>query len=188
MEIGLKMARMQNLSPELVQIIRSHDLARQLHEHGQYFLLDCRPVLAYNSCHISGAVNVNFTRMIKKRFIAGKMELADLFSQEGKEKFKTCLDWPTVVYDDCTAELRGLPSSTNILLVLSGLEKMGKCPYLLQGGLNEFGVLHPSLCEVSVPSIKKSFFPAPRASTPGEAQTLRVRLFTRIRSWQWSLP
>ena len=88
MEIGLKMARMQNLSPELVQIIRSHDLARQLHEHGQYFLLDCRPVLAYNSCHISGAVNVNFTRMIKKRFIAGKIELADLFSQEGKEKFK----------------------------------------------------------------------------------------------------
>ena len=39
---------------------------------------------------------------------------------------------------------------------------------LTTGGLNEFGVLHPSLCEVSVPSIKKSCLPTPRASTPGE--------------------
>ena len=49
------------------------------------------------------------------------------------------------------------------------------------GGLNEFGVLHPSLCEVSVPSIKKSCLPTPRASTPGELSRFWVEVaFLRV--------
>lgn len=44
-----------------IALIHPHDLAKNLHSNGEYVLLDCRPVLAYNSCHISGAVNVNFT-------------------------------------------------------------------------------------------------------------------------------
>jgi len=90
MQAGLKKGLIQSPMLNAVQIIDSHDLAQQLHGDSNYFLLDCRPVLAYNSCHISGAVNVNFTGMIKKRFIAGKIGLSDLFSQEGKEKFKVC--------------------------------------------------------------------------------------------------
>ena len=37
-----------------VQIIHPHDLARDLHSTETYFLLDCRPVLAYHTCHIAG--------------------------------------------------------------------------------------------------------------------------------------
>lgn len=155
-------------STETLPTIHPHDLARDLHSSGDYFLVDCRPVLAYNSCHISGAVNVNFTGMMKKRFIAGKIGLTDLVTTaEGKEKFKTCQDAPTVVYDDCTSDLENLTPTNTMLLVIHALEDMGKCPFLLQGGLNEFGVLHPSLCEVSVPRIKQSIIPAPRATTPG---------------------
>ncbi len=44
-----------------VEFIQPNDLAEHLHTDNEYVLLDCRPVLAYNSCHISGAVNVNFT-------------------------------------------------------------------------------------------------------------------------------
>ena len=91
MEPGHKKGRIPSPLLNAVQTIGSHDLARHLHGDNNYFLLDCRPVLAYNSCHISGAVNVNFTGMIKKRFIAGKIGLPDLFSQEAKEKFKVCL-------------------------------------------------------------------------------------------------
>lgn len=92
MEPGhIKKGRIPSPLLNAVQTIGSHDLARHLHGDNNYFLLDCRPVLAYNSCHISGAVNVNFTGMIKKRFIAGKIGLPDLFSQEAKEKFKVCL-------------------------------------------------------------------------------------------------
>ena len=92
MEPGHKKGRIQSPMVNAVQTIDSHDLARHLHGDNNYFLLDCRPVLAYNSCHISGAVNVNFTGMIKKRFIAGKIGLPDLFSQEAKEKFKVRLN------------------------------------------------------------------------------------------------
>ncbi len=56
------MACLQGRAPGLsIEFIQPHDLAQHLHTENEYVLLDCRPVLAYNSCHISGAVNVNFT-------------------------------------------------------------------------------------------------------------------------------
>ncbi|XP_064389953.1 dual specificity protein phosphatase 6-like isoform X2 [Halichondria panicea] len=159
--------------PEVkVHTIHPHDLARDLHTMETYFMLDCRPVLAYDSCHIAGAVNVNIVGLLKKRFVAGKIGLADLVtSDEGKEKFQSCwsCEFPMVVYDDSTADMTNLSSSHSVWLVLSALEKMGRCPYLLQGGLTEFNVLHPSLCEINLPKIKKGLgnTPQQRATTPG---------------------
>ena len=37
-----------------VKLLHPHDLAHYLHSSGHYFLLDCRPLLAYNTCHITG--------------------------------------------------------------------------------------------------------------------------------------
>ena len=47
-------------------------------------------------CVLLGAVNINFTGMTKRRFMAGKMALTDLVTtEEGREKFKvracTCM-------------------------------------------------------------------------------------------------
>ena len=36
------------------KLIHPHELARDLHTRESYFLLDCRPLLAYNTCHITG--------------------------------------------------------------------------------------------------------------------------------------
>lgn len=56
---------------------------------GSVFLLDCRPVLSFSSCHISGAANINLASMMKKRFMAGKIGLVDLISSaEAKEQLK----------------------------------------------------------------------------------------------------
>lgn len=43
-------------------------------------------------------------------------------------------------------------------------------PSYLVGGLSEFNVLHPSLCEISVPILKKSLNSSVslRATTPGK--------------------
>ena len=60
------MACVQNGIPDSISLIHPHDLARNLHSSEDCVLLDCRPVLAYNSCHISGAVNVNFTGICYK--------------------------------------------------------------------------------------------------------------------------
>ena len=38
-----------------VQMIHPHELAKDLHSvTGSFLLLDCRPILAFNSCHITG--------------------------------------------------------------------------------------------------------------------------------------
>ena len=43
----------------------------------------------YIMCYCTGAVNVNFTAMMKKRFMSGKIGLYDLVpTEEGREKFK----------------------------------------------------------------------------------------------------
>lgn len=44
-----------------VRMIHPHDLAKDLHSLVESFLLlDCRPILAYNSCHITGKSNTLF--------------------------------------------------------------------------------------------------------------------------------
>ncbi len=44
------------------------------------------------------------------------------------------------------------------------------------GGLTEFNVLHPSLCEINLPKIKKSLgnTPQQRATTPGTMHALTL--------------
>ena len=45
---------------------------------------------------------------------------------------------------------------------------MYRCTWsYIVGGIAEFGVLHPSLCEVSVSPLQRSFSTGPRATTPG---------------------
>ena len=39
---------------ESVKLIHPHELAKDLHSEESYFLLDCQPLLAYNTCHITG--------------------------------------------------------------------------------------------------------------------------------------
>ena len=83
----------QQVSFDAIPTMHPHDLAKYLHDESRYIVVDCRPVLAYNSCHISGAVNVNFTGMMRKRLMAGKIGLTDLVTTEaGKEKFKVRLE------------------------------------------------------------------------------------------------
>ena len=48
----------KQLSKE-VRMIHPHDLAKDLHSLVEPFLLlDCRSILAYNSCHITGKASV----------------------------------------------------------------------------------------------------------------------------------
>ncbi|KAL5506646.1 hypothetical protein EMCRGX_G008349 [Ephydatia muelleri] len=90
-----------------VQVINHHELARDLHADQQYFIIDCRPVFAYNVCHISGAIN------------------------EGKAKFQSSVGGATVVYDDSSGDMKDLSATHPLVLVMSALMGMGKC-YLLR--------------------------------------------------------
>ncbi|XP_065911612.1 dual specificity protein phosphatase 10-like isoform X2 [Dysidea avara] len=146
-----------------VETIQPHDLAKDLHAQQDYVLLDCRPMFAFNTRHISG-----------------KLSLADLVTTEqGKEKFRQALGQPLVVYDECTVDPNKESPSQTLMLVLKSLAKDGMKPFVLKGGLSEFGVLHPSLCEISIPS-KSASVDVPFPSTPCQRED--------VLAWQRAKP
>ena len=74
------------------------------------------------------------TGMIKRRFLAGKISLPNLLTTEdGKTKFWSSSGGATVVYDDCTSDVKDLGASHTVLLVIRALVVFGKSPYLLRG-------------------------------------------------------
>lgn len=112
-------------------------------------LLDCRPFIAYNVCHVRGAINVNCCdRFNRKRLQQGKASLADLATtKEGKELLKKRNWKEVVVYDDGSEELASLPSSHTLFLVITSLVEDLRQPVMLVGGLRCFQATQSSLCE-----------------------------------------
>ena len=77
------------------------------------------------------------TAMMKKRFVAGKIGLADLVTtEEGRKRFRSLSTQRTVVYDEDTTDLKNLTTSNSLYLVVSCLLTMGQIPYLLEGKLS----------------------------------------------------
>ena len=71
---------------------------------------------------------------MKKRFIAGKIGLADLVTtEEGRERFKTWTQQPTVVYDEDTSDVTTITSQHSLGLVISALASMDRPLFLLEG-------------------------------------------------------
>lgn len=74
---------------------------------------------------------------MKKRFIAGKIGLADLVTtEEGRDRFRKSDASPTVVYDEDTNDVQTLSSSNSMSLVVTALANMGRDMYVLQGNTN----------------------------------------------------
>ena len=112
-------------------------------------LVDCRPFIAYNVNHVRGAINVNCCdRFNRKRLQQGKAILADLATtKEGKEMLKRRTWKEVVVYDESSENIDTLPPSHSIFLVLHALLEDSREPVMLSGGLRQFQMTHPHLCE-----------------------------------------
>eukprot|EP00794_Sanderia_malayensis_P017457 gene17457-19204_t len=112
----------------------------------EMMLFDCRSFLAYNSRHITGAVNVNCSGIIRKRLQQGKVALADLITPDlGRECMKNGNWSKAVVYDDSTSELDKAPATHPVKLVLTSIIKQGKEALLLKGGIKEFAQSYDNL-------------------------------------------
>lgn len=134
--------------------ISADGLARRLLQRGgkqngggggkPLLLLDCRPFIAYNVCHVQGAINVNCCdRFNRKRLQQGKASLADLATtKEGKELLKKRNWKEVVVYDEGSEDLATLPSSHTLFLVIASLVEDLRQPLMLVGGLRCFQVAH----------------------------------------------
>ena len=88
---------------------------------------------------------------MKKRFIAGKIGLADLMTtEEGRQRFRSSTTNPTIVYDEDTCDIQKLNSSNSLSLVIVSLTGMGRIPYLLQGRNTVYTVTETTLVLLSV--------------------------------------
>ena len=103
-------------------------------------LLDCRPFIAYNLNHISGALNVSCCdRFTKRRLQRGTASVGDLVAgDECKEAFKEKCDShiiQIILYDENTADPSELPISHPLHLVLTSLlkEKEDRQVVILRG-------------------------------------------------------
>ncbi|KAG7456339.1 hypothetical protein MATL_G00251180 [Megalops atlanticus] len=118
-------------------------------------LIDSRPFVDYNASHILEAVNVNCSKLMKRRLQQDKVQITELLQHSARSKVELQVEQEVVVYDQSSADPASLSSEAFLSVLLAKLEKNFSSVHLLSGGFAQFSHLFPGLCEgrsVLVPS------------------------------------
>ncbi|KAM9334934.1 dual specificity protein phosphatase 16 [Symphorus nematophorus] len=110
-------------------------------------LIDSRPFVDYNSSHILEAVNVNCSKLMKRRLQQDKVHIPELLQHSAKKKLELQGDQEVVVYDQSSSDPAALSSESFLSVLLVKLERSFPSVHLLSGGFSEFSHLFPGLCE-----------------------------------------
>ncbi|KAK5601913.1 hypothetical protein CRENBAI_019094 [Crenichthys baileyi] len=110
-------------------------------------LIDSRPFVDYNTSHILEAVNVNCSKLMKRRLQQDKVQIAELLQHSAKKKLELQADQEVVVYDQNSSDLAALGADSFLSVLLVKLERSFPSVHLLSGGFSEFSQLFPGLCE-----------------------------------------
>ncbi|KAM6895594.1 dual specificity protein phosphatase 16 [Xenentodon cancila] len=110
-------------------------------------LIDSRPFVDYNASHILEAINVNCSKLMKRRLQQDKVQIAELLQHSAKKKLDLQGDREVVVYDQSSSDPTALGSDSFLGVLLVKLERNFPSVYLLSGGFLEFSHLFPGLCE-----------------------------------------
>ncbi|XP_053318442.1 dual specificity protein phosphatase 16 [Spea bombifrons] len=111
-------------------------------------LIDSRPFVEYNTAHILDAININCSKLMKRRLQQDKVQIAELIQHSAKQKVE--LDWTAhqvVVYDQSSVDASSLSSDCFLSVLLGKLERLFCNVHLLSGGFFEFSSCFPGLCE-----------------------------------------
>ncbi|KAL6116533.1 dusp16 [Pungitius sinensis] len=110
-------------------------------------LIDSRPFVDFNAAHILEAVNVNCSKLMKRRLQQDKVQIHELLQHSAKNKLELQEDQEVVVYDHSSSHPSSLSSESFLSVLLLKLEKSFPSVHLLSGGFSEFSQLFPGLCE-----------------------------------------
>lgn len=110
-------------------------------------LIDSRPFVDYNTSHILEAVNVNCSKLMKRRLQQDKVQIAELLQHSAKKKLELQGDQEVVVYDQSSSDPSALGSDSFLGVLLVKLERSFPSVHLLSGGFSKFSHLFPGLCE-----------------------------------------
>jgi len=125
-----------HLDGETQQVTASQLADRIQKGSDSFILLDCRPFIAYNMVHVTGALNLNCCdRLTRKRLLCGKIRLEDVISGfSGKEEYKKKKhDCDIIVYDEESSQLDRPGPPSPIKLVVNLLKQEGHTVFYLKG-------------------------------------------------------
>ncbi|XP_068133405.1 dual specificity protein phosphatase 16 [Hyperolius riggenbachi] len=111
-------------------------------------LIDSRPFVDYNTSHILDAININCSKLMKRRLQQDKVQVAELIHHSAKQKVELeCQTQQVVIYDQSSIDVTSLPADCFLSVLLRKLEKLFSNLHLLSGGFCEFSSCFPGLCE-----------------------------------------
>ncbi|NXK64091.1 DUS16 phosphatase, partial [Sylvietta virens] len=110
-------------------------------------LIDSRPFVEYNTSHILDAININCSKLMKRRLQQDKVLITELIQHSAKHKIEIDCKQAVVVYDQSSKDVTSLSSDCFLTVLLGKLEKNFSSVNLLSGGFAEFSSSFPGLCE-----------------------------------------
>lgn len=132
------------MADQRVSLVRAAQLAGLLRtDPARVLVIDSRPFLEFNTCHIRDAVNVCCSKIIKRRLQHDKVSVCELLPSDGRQQRVE----QVVVYDQGSWFVpSGDDSFIAVLLAKLARAFPGRVA-LLAGGLLEFSSHHRALCE-----------------------------------------
>ncbi|XP_033004130.1 dual specificity protein phosphatase 16 [Lacerta agilis] len=118
-------------------------------------VIDSRPFVEYNTSHILDAININCSKLMKRRLQQDKVLITELIQHSAKHKVEIDSKQEVVVYDQSSKNVASVSSDSFLTVLLGKLEKNFSSVHLLAGGFAEFSSCFPGLCEgksILVPS------------------------------------
>ncbi|NWU31731.1 DUS16 phosphatase, partial [Dyaphorophyia castanea] len=130
------------------QLIAAEKLVALLESGTEKLLLiDSRPFVEYNTSHVLDAININCSKLMKRRLQQDKVLITELIQHSAKHKIEIDCKQEVVVYDQSSKDVTSLSSDCFLTVLLGKLEKNFSSVYLLSGGFAEFSSSFPGLCE-----------------------------------------
>ncbi|KAF7248116.1 Dual specificity protein phosphatase 16 [Varanus komodoensis] len=96
-------------------------------------LIDSRPFVEYNTSHILDAININCSKLMKRRLQQDKVLITELIQHSAKHKLEIDNEQEVVVYDQNSKNVASVSSDSFLSVLLGKLEKNFSCVHLLAG-------------------------------------------------------
>uniref|UniRef100_A0ACB8EBS9 Dual specificity protein phosphatase 16 n=1 Tax=Sphaerodactylus townsendi TaxID=933632 RepID=A0ACB8EBS9_9SAUR len=94
-------------------------------------LIDSRPFVEYNTSHILYAININCSKLMKRRLQQDKVLITELIQHSAKHKVEIDSKQEVVVYDQSSKNVASLSSDSFLTVLLGKLEKNFSSVHLL---------------------------------------------------------
>lgn len=132
--------------PRVCTLLQVDQLAEVLRKGTHKLLLiDSRPFLEYNTCHITSATNICSSKIVKRRLQQDKVTVRELLVHFCEPSLDE--SWEVVVYDQGSWQPPGQRGDTFLGVLVQKLLLSFRSVALLAGGFAEFEGRHRRLCE-----------------------------------------